>query len=433
MRRNPRATRNSGGANSVIPTAGKVFDDGTLIELIEDLSQPSGLALLKWDGRRIVISPQIVYRGRTYAPLPLNPTLRRALRLPSGCCDHVSTAELFRELVVVIGKFSDLAEPLCCQLVAFVFASWLADCLPAPINLSLWSPVAADGARVLRLLDCFCRQAISLSGTSARDLSLLPTELQSTLLMFRPSSGRRLRELLATFGWQGFHSVRSGQLGEIVGSVALSTDAPLKDRGLDPIIEVPVTPIVDKRTQDELARRYLPKLLRYRLLHCEAAKTAAHPETASPGFASQLISGIRACFIDESEISDQQVSLVFEAQRHEDVPCPTDPRMLLAEVLLALCHDPGRTELHVAEIAADMNAAIFSRGGVLKLSARWVGSLLKSIGLATHRIGRTGRGLTLDPATRRTIHRLAGLYNIPTDRCTFPGCAECKHAQRSET
>jgi len=220
--------------------------------------------------------------------------------------------------------------------------------------------------------------------------------------------------------------------------VALSTDAPLNDRSLDPIIEVPVTPgtrplpILDRRTQEELARKYLPKLLRYRLLHCEAAKTAAPPDTASSGSASQLVSGIRACFVDESEISDQQVSLLLEAQRHEDVPCPTDPRMLLAEVLLTLCHDPGRTELHVAEIAADMNAAIFSRGGILKLSARWVGSLLKSVGLATRRIGRTGRGLTLDPPTRRAIHRLAMIRNVPIPGRTLKDCAECEQAQGPE-
>jgi hypothetical protein len=321
----------------------------------------------------------------------------------------------------------------------FVFASWLADFLPAPINLSLWSPVAADGARVLRLLDCFCRQAMALSGTNARDLSLLPTELQATVLIFRPSSGRRLRELLSTCGWQGFHAVRSGQFGEIVGSVALSTDSPLNDRRLDPMIEIPITPgrrplpVLDRRTQLELARTFQPKLLRYRLFHHEAARTAESSEAASAGSAGQLISGLHACFIDEPEIRDQQVSLLLETQRHEEALCPTDPRVLLVEVLIAVCHEPGRTELHVAEATVDMNAAIFSRGGTLKMSPRLVGSLLKSVGLSTHRLGRTGRGITLDPATRQAIHRLAGLYHIPTEGCTLPDCAECAPAQGSET
>ena len=66
------------------------------------------------------------------------------------------------------------------------------------------------------------------TSTSARDLNLLPPELQATLLIFRPASGRRLRELLAACGWQGFNAVRSGQFGEFVGSVALSTHAPLE-------------------------------------------------------------------------------------------------------------------------------------------------------------------------------------------------------------
>jgi hypothetical protein len=230
------------------------------------------------------VTPRLVRDGQAYVPLELDPSVRRALRLASSTCSAISTATLFEQLVAVIGKHTNLPEHSCYQLVAFIFASWLADCLPAPINLSLWSPVATDGARVLRLLHCFCRQALALSGTSARDLALLPTELQATLLIFRPASGRRVRELLATCGWQGFLAARSGRFGEFAGSVALSTDSPLNDRTLDPLMEIPITPsrqplpILDKRVQGELAREFQPKLLRYRLLHYKMA--ASRPESA---------------------------------------------------------------------------------------------------------------------------------------------------------
>ena len=269
MRRKPNASKEPAGSNSVIPTAGRVFEDGTLIELVEDLTRTDGLSLLFWNGRKAVVSPRVVHEGQACVPLALHPSVRRALRLASGPSPITSTADLFEQLVTLTGRFTGLPEQSCCQLVAFVFASWLADCLPAPVNVSLWSPVATDGARVLRLLSCLCRQAVALSGTSARDLGLLPTELQATLLIFRPASGRRIRELLATCGWQGFHAARSGRLGEFVGSVALSTDAPLNDRTLDPLMEIPITPssqslpILDKGMQDELAREFQPKLLRY--------------------------------------------------------------------------------------------------------------------------------------------------------------------------
>jgi hypothetical protein len=439
-----RANRNASGKNpaaasTIKPTAGEVFDDGTVIELIEDLSQSTGLALLKWDGRRIVISPQVVHSGKTYLPLQLEPTVRRALRLPSSCSGPVSAAVLFGELVAVVARFTDLAEHVCCQLVAFVFACRLADCLPAPINLSVWSPVSTDVARVLLLLSCLCRQALALAGTCASDLSLLPPELQATLLIFRPASGRRLREMLAACGWEGFHAARCGRLEEFVGSVALSTDAPLNDRSLDPLIEIPISPsgrplpVLDKRAQQQLANEFQPKLLRYRLLHHRIAATKpASAEAASAGPAKELATGLCACFSDEPKLRDQQISLLIEAEQGSHGARRTDPRVPLIEVLWSRCHESKRQKLHVAEIAVDLNA-VLSLEGDLKLEDRLVGSFLKSLGLRTRKLDRKGRGLKMDPPTRKLIHQLARAHKVPSAETPFLGCPECSPAQPTRT
>ena len=306
------------------------------------------------------------------------------------------------------------------------------------MNLSLWSPVANDGARVLRLLSCLCRQALALAGTSARDLNLLPPELQATLLIFRPASGRRLRELLAACGWQGFNAVRSGQFGEFVGSVALSTHAPLKDRTLDPMIEVLITPsrrplpILDIRVQRELAKDFQPKLLQYRLLHFMAATMAGSDEVVPRGPASQLVTGLRACFADEPKLRDEQIALLIESEQNSDRARLTDPRVPLIEVLWVRCHEEGREKLHVAEIAVDVNA-VFSTNGDSELSDRMVGSLLKSLGLRTHPLDRDGRGIKFDPPTRKLIHQLARVYRVPSAETPFTGCLECSPVQPTGT
>ena len=46
-------------------TGGEILDDGTLIELIEDLDEESGLTLLKADGGGVVFSPSIEHLDRT--------------------------------------------------------------------------------------------------------------------------------------------------------------------------------------------------------------------------------------------------------------------------------------------------------------------------------------------------------------------------------
>jgi hypothetical protein len=435
--RKPQNTNHATTSTSIIPTGGEIFDDGTIVELVEDPRQGSGLALLKWDGCKSVLSSEVVHEGRTYVPLTLDPTVRRALRLPSHVSSFGSTETLFQELVALTGDFTDLAEPFRQQLVAVVFASWAADCLPTPINLSLWSPSAVDGARVLLFLSCLCRLALALAGPDAADLRALPDQLPATLLIFRPASSRRVRELLTTSGWRGFHSGRSGRLVETIGVRVFSTDVPLGNGTLGPIIEIPVAPrrrrlpTLDAKKQREIAEEFQPRLLQYRLTHCGTAKSAKSDDVSSAGSTSELVSGLRACFSDAPRLS-KRLSVLIEAEQSWDDARLGDPRVVLLEVLLARCHEEGRSELYVAEIAADVNAALFVGSGTLTLSPRLVGSLLNSVGLLTHRLGKNGRGLKLDLATRRAIHRLAGAYNVPSAQRPFQACAECAQAQDAE-
>ena len=128
----------------------------------------------------------------------------------------------------------------------------------------------------------------------------------------------------------------------------------------------------------------------------------------------------------------ERLSVPIEAEQTWDDVRLGDPRVVLLEALLAQCHEKGLAELCVAEIALDVNAALLAGSGTLTLNARLVGSLLKSVGLLTHRLGKKGRGLKLDLATRRAIHRLAGSYNAPSAQRPFQGCAECAKAQDAE-
>jgi len=436
--RKPQNTDDAATSTSIIiPSGGEIFDDGTILELVDDPRQRSGLGLLKWNGCKSVLSPEVTHQGHTYVPLTLDPTVRRALRVASHVSSFGSPETLFQELVALAAEYTDLAEPLRQQLVAIVFASWLADCLPTPINVSLWSPAAADGARVLLLLSCLCRLALALAGADAADLKALPDQLPATLLVLRPASSRRTRELLTTSRWRGFHSGRSGRLVETLGARVFSTDVPLGNRTLGPIIEIPVAPTrrplptLDAKRQRAIAEEFQPKLLQYRLTHCGTARTTESTDVSSAGSTSELASGLRACFSDAPRLGER-LGVLIEAEQSLDDGRRDDPRVVLVEVLLARCHEKGRAKLYVNEIAADVNAALFAGSGTLTLTDRLVGSLLKSVGLPTHRLGQSGRGIKLDLATRRAIHRLAGLYDVPSARRPFRDCAECAHAQDAE-
>jgi hypothetical protein len=433
LRRDPPKANKTAAFGSTIPTAGSVFEDGVLIELIDDPKQPDGVALLMWDGRKKVKARRVVHGGCTFAPLALDPGLRRALRLPASSSQIDSTAKLFAELLAVVRRFTDLSEDSCAQLIGFVFASWLPDCLPAPINLALWAPDASEAARVLLLLSCLCRQSLPLCGVSARDLDLLPSELQPTLLILRPASGRRTMESLSTCGWNGFHTARSGRFAEFTGSVAVSSETPIEDCTLDPLIVVAVPagtrplPVLDQKTRDGLAKDFLPKLLGYRLQHYQQRTVSGSTNPGFSGSSPQLAAGICTCFADEPELRDRQLALMTEANRDER---SADPRVPLIEVLWVRCHEAAREKLYVSEIAADLNAKL-SLDSYPVVSCRWVGSLLKAVGLWTSRLDRQGRGIHLSSLVRRQVHDLAATYDVPSSAEPRPGCTECAHGQVS--
>ena len=75
-----------------------------------------------------------------------------------------------------------------------------------------------------------------MTRTGVPDLRAIPHEVRATLLIFRPVSGRRIRDWAAASGWRRFHHVRSGQLVESCGVKAFAAEAPLGLLAMGPVI-----------------------------------------------------------------------------------------------------------------------------------------------------------------------------------------------------
>ena len=77
----------------MVRTSGKVFSDGSILELIRI---PNGeLNLLIWDGKSANTAGQFVRRGETFAPSRVDPTILPWLQLPSKTKEFGSTRKLF--------------------------------------------------------------------------------------------------------------------------------------------------------------------------------------------------------------------------------------------------------------------------------------------------------------------------------------------------
>ena len=105
-----------------------------------------------------------------------------------------------------------------------------------------------------------------------------------------------------------------------------------------------------------------------------------------------------------------------------------DPRLPVVEVMWARCHEEGRDRLYIGEIALDVNQ-LLKKNRKPELTSRMVGSLVRSLGWDARKLGSRGYGLRLDAPTRRRIHQLARLHEVPSAGQPHPGCVECSQAQ----
>ena len=412
----------------VVETAGEILEDGTVVELIQHPQEPDRLGLLKANSNGTVLLPRVEHKDRIFVPLALDWTVRSELYLASQLAPYGSIQTLSEELLALTARYTDSAEHVRQQLVSVIFASWIVDLLPSPVNIWLWSPSIPDGARVLQLLRSTCRIALAISGANAADLRKLTSRLPATLLLLLPASGPRTREWLAASSWPDFPQARSGRLVRTLGAKVIVSDAPFGKSNLGSFVEIPIVPStrplppLDAKARREIAQEFLPKLLQFRVDCCGGRRFAEDADVDGPG--DGTASALRSSIFDSPQLKEH-LALLMEAEPDSSDRRQGDPRVVLLESLLLRCHEPGRDKLHVAEIAADVNAILDDQGAVSPLPPRLVGGLLKDVGLFTHRLGQNGRGLRLDLATRRMIHRLADTYSVPSANQPFPGCNEC--------
>ncbi len=236
-------------------------------------------------------------------------------------------------------------------------------------------------------------------------------------------------------GWGGLHQVRGGRLVNSFGAKIIATDVPF---GCAPgsFTEIPVPPsgrslpALGSRQQQEIAEELLPKLLPFRADCGRLAKTGVPCDVGTTDPTDSPANRILAYVGGAPGLRDQL--RLIEGEPDDNIRL-SDVRVVLLEALLARCHEIDLDKIYVAEIAADVNAARDEAGATSPLSDRLIGNLIRSVGLVTHALGGKGRGLRLDSATRRTIHRLARSYEVPSGVRPFPGCCECSRPQDAET
>jgi len=427
-----------GGSNATkrIITAGEIFADGTMIELVSGSSGLDKPDFLRWNGKKATVGTHIKHGGRTYEVPELDPSLYRATRFPSRCDDYDSARDLFAAMVDLFKHHLDLPERESSLLTCFSISTWLADRLPSAPSLAISGPNQESGIDVLRLLSCVCRHPLMLAEVTPVGFRSLCQQLSLTLLLDQQELKPNMQRLFRASSYRGLHVPGNrGSVIDLCGPKAIfcGNDAAVDTLG-GGVIHISVTPsqlqsfALDEQVQNEIANHFQPRLLMYRLKNYGKVCESRVEVSEFTFVMRQLARSVAMCFPEDAELARDAVQLLrpqdeeVRGQRSRDVNCA------IVEILLGNIHQRKQRAVKVDELAKDLNALLQSRGELIEYSAEEIGWKLKGLNIQRHS-DRSGRQVLLDRGTSQIVHRLARAYDLPCPQCVEGDCPDFARPQ----
>jgi hypothetical protein len=393
--------------------------------------------ILGWDGRTATTALQFACSGQIYEPTFIHPSILSRTHLPTHAAPYGSAKKLFDEIGNAFLANFNLTDASAALLTASAISSWFATCFAVAPCLSIATSTTSEAVRVLRFLSCFCYHPLRLGALSRNDLLNLPMQLHPTLLINGTGLNKGAHTLLNVSNHRGIFVQKDGSLVDLYCAkvVAGVHQATFLEGALHVSIDPPQliqTSPFDDDAEEELARRFQPRLLRYRLENWDQVARSLFDAPAFISPTREIARTLGMCLVDE-ELQKNISALLLDRDRELRGNRSLDFPATVIEALLAFCHENGTTSVHVKDITLGARAILEARGENAELSYESVGLILKNLGLHTAKLDRNGKGLELREETRKRIHHLALQYDIETaaskgvrlcQYCTGDGCSK---------
>jgi hypothetical protein len=422
------AKSKSNARGNAIISAGKIFADGAMVELVSSLSGFNKPDLLLWNGRKATVGPRVEHGGCTYEAPELDPILHRAMRLPAGCRDYGSGRRLFDGIRNLFQRHLGLPESESVLIACFAISTWLADRLPSAPSLIISGPDEELGIDVLRLLGCMCRHPLLLAELTPAAFRSLPTELV-TLLLVQQDLKTNMQILLRSSRYCGLHL--AGNRGSVVdryGATAIFCGNDAAVNHLGGAIHVSLPPsqsqcfAQDEHALNKIANHFQPRLLTYRLKSSGKVRESQVDVSTLTFATGRLARTLAACFPEDSELARETVQFLRPQDEDARLQRANSIECVIIEVLLGFIHEQKLTEMKVGDLADLANGLLRTRGEILVYGAEEVGWKLKGLNVVRHRTS-SGSQIHFDRQTNQQVHRRARAYGLGSLRVET--CSEC--------
>jgi len=438
----PVATQSEQLTPNYIPIDFAEFPDGTLVELVQG---PAGLALLIWSEGKASIVEQFEHDGRLLIPRAVDQKLRTNLRLPENVKPCPAAGQFFAEICEVLRSAVDLPESSIHLVAAFALSTWFVDHLTVAPYLWICGPPGSGKTTLIRLLHCLCRRAVLTAGTIPLQVHPLPALLRPTLLLDElqfngAQHSHALESWLRAGNARGVPVTVGGRWVHSFGAKVLCSRQPTSDTALSSrALYISMVPTrknlqaLDEETVERIANDFQPRLLMFRLRHYRELRPV--PIDCST-WSSRMRDLARALVFSLGDAGDEVlisvIGAIIEQGEQARVEREQEPEALVVSALFGYCHDEDSTSVLVGQIASQVNLCRKRIGEEADLKPRLVGSILRSLGLATDKLDSFGRGLRLTAAVKRRVHQLEQIYDVTsTDRPRIEGCSLCEEMMKA--
>jgi len=398
------------------PLTFRAFPDGTLVDLVKNPSEPRRLQFLTWNAGTVKSQEFFNYGGSQFVPPRIGVSLLHATCLPTGISSCGCAAELLGEIAACISEYIELKAEYVRLVSNFVLYSWFQDLLAIAVYLWVIGPHGAGKTRLLRLLHALCRRAVMASDVSPAALYSVPSAITPTLLIDEFEAGGRAGDrdrlrLLRSGSTCDGHVIRGSNVydtfcAKVVCSRQEPSDAALASRAIF-IPMLPTHRILPELDSAVLADRFQPRLLNYRMKYYSQVKISNRPQVAefTPRM-RDLALALAAPVLGNPQLEAQLFQDLTGQNREARIARHGEPEWAVATALYLECHRTGGT-LTVGSLACTVSDVLEGNGETYELPPRKVGSILRSLGLNTEKLGNQGRGLRFTNQLVRRVHQLA--------------------------
>jgi hypothetical protein len=410
--------KTSGNQNRTIPTAGETIAGRVVLELVRDVRNPTGLALLRCDGSRSKVAPRHKLLGKTYTPPVVDEKMANHLRLPVQTAPYGSARKLFNDIESLFRTFGGVNEGQAALATYIGFGTFFVDLASIAPCLILTGPDVFQAAQLLKVFGCVTRHPVLLSGLGT-SLCDLPYSVQPTVLLYQPGRSPLVKLLHAASQVRGFSVARQGTVEDLFGAkVMYLGDRSLKGIAAEVAIRMALspapagTPLLTDDIKEKLANEFQAKLLRYRIDNFARVRRSDFDAPQLAGSARVIARFLGSCFPGNRELQSGVLRSLAGMDEAARVALAMRPESLLVEALLIQCHE-GKEAVYVGDVTSSVNAILRERGETFKVDARAVGPKIASLGLFTKR-DASGYAFKVTNEIRRQVHQLAGAYAVPT-------------------